>query len=134
MGRERSIRARLRGVWARVVGLAQRNARQDRLDEELRFHVDMLIERNVRAGMHPEEARRAARLALGGVDRFEEEASDEYRSRRLEELGRDVRRSVRNLVRAPAFTAAVVLSLALGIGATTVVFSVVDHVVLRPLP
>lgn len=82
--------------------------------------------------MRPEEARRAALLAFGGVERFQEEASDEYRSRRLEELSRDVRRSVRNLVQAPAFTTAVVLSLALGIGATTVIFSVVDHVVLRP--
>lgn len=134
MGRVSSIRSWLRGGLARLVGLAQRRARQERLDEELRFHLDMLTERNVRRGMRPEAARRAARLAFGGVDRFEEAASDEYRSRRLEELGRDVRRSARNLVRAPAFATAVVLSLALGIGATTVVFSVVDHVVLRPLP
>ncbi|MGH7576231.1 MAG: ADOP family duplicated permease [Longimicrobiales bacterium] len=134
MGRSSSIWDRLRGGLARLAGLAQRSARQERLDEEVRLHMEMLTERNMRAGMPPEEARRAARVAFGGVDRFEEEASDEYRSRRLEELGRDVRRSVRNLVRAPAFTAAVVRSLALGIGATTVVFSVVDHVVLRPLP
>lgn len=133
MGRVSAIRSWLRRGFARLAGLARRPERRERLDEELRFHLDMLTERNVRSGMTPDEARRAARVVFGGEDRFEEAASDEYRSRRLEELGRDLRRSVRNLVRAPAFTGAAVLSLALGIGATTVVFSVVDHVVFRPL-
>jgi predicted permease len=129
-----SIGSWLRSEWARVRGLAGQDARAERFSDEAEFHVDMLAERHVLEGVPPEEARRRALVEFGGVDRFREASRDEYRSRPLEELAHDVRLAVRNLAQIPAFTLAAVLTLALGIGATTVVFSIVDHVVLRPLP
>jgi predicted permease len=124
----------LTGEWARVRGLAGGRRREARFEDEARFHLDMLTERHLRRGVPGPEARRLALMEFGGVDRFGEAARDEYRSRPLEEFGRDVRMAARNLARMPAFTSAAILTLALGIGATTVVYSVVDHVVLRPLP
>jgi predicted permease len=129
-----SLTSRLRGEWRRLRGLTEGDARVQRFEDETRFHVDMLTERHVARGVPAAEARRRALVEFGGLDRFGEAARDEYRSRPLEELWRDVTRAVRNLARMPVFTLAAVLTLALGIGATTVVYSVVDHVVLRPLP
>lgn len=129
----RGLGTRVVGWVERVVRVVRRGERDARLDEELRFHIEMATERNIRAGMTAAEARRAALVAFGGRTRFEEEARDEYRSRWLEELGRDVRYALRGLRRAPVFTATAVLTLALGLGGTTVIYSVVDHVVLRPL-
>jgi predicted permease len=128
------LRPWLGSEWKRIAGVRARGVRDERMEEEFRFHLEMLIERNERSGMSREEARRAAHVQFGGADRFTELARDEYRSRPLEDLGRDARRAVRNLVRMPAFTIAAVLTLGLGIGATTVMYSIVDHVVLRPLP
>jgi predicted permease len=127
------LRRRARSALARFLGFGWRDEMADRFDEEARYHIDMQIERNVAAGMSREEARRAALVAFGGRDRFGEAARDEVRSVALEEVQRDVRFSLRALRRAPAFTVAAILTLALGIGATTVIFSVTDHVVLRPL-
>ena len=120
--------------WRRLAGLRARTAHDERAEDEFRFHLDMLIARNERSGMSTEEARRAAQVQFGGTDRFRERARDEQRSRPLEDLVRDTRRAVRNLVRMPAFTTAAIVTLGLGIGATTVMYSIVDHVVLRPLP
>jgi predicted permease len=131
---EQKAMAGLGDGWRRLVGVLRRGERAQRLDEEMRFHLEMLAERHVRAGLDPESARVAALREFGGVDRFGEASRDEYRSRGVEELVRDVRHAVRALVRMPVFTLAALLTLALGIGATTVVFSIVDHVVLRPLP
>lgn len=125
--------ARSRDALARLSGFLRRSTMERRLAEEMQFHIEMQTEENVRAGMAPEEARRAALVAFGGRERFREDARDEYRSLWLEELVRDVRHAVRGLRRTPAFTAAVVLSLALGIGATSAIFTVVERVVLRPL-
>ena len=122
---------RVRAVLSRIRAVRERDTR---LDEEMRFHLDMLIARNVREGMSADEARQAALIEFGGVERFRERARDEYRSRPLEELGRDARHALRSLVRMPAFTLAAIVTLALGIGATTVMYSIVDHIVLRPLP
>src|SRR5918996_888494 len=129
----RDFRGRMRSGLARLFGFARRDALSDRFEEEARYHVDMQMERNLAAGMTAVEARRAALVAFGGRDRFGEATRDEVRSVVLEELLRDVRFSLRALRRAPAFAVAAVLTLALGIGATTVIFSVTDHVVLRPL-
>jgi putative ABC transport system permease protein len=125
---------RVRSALARLVSTAHRARMVQRLDEEMQYHLDMQTDRNMRSGMPPDEARRAALVAFGGRQRFAEEARAEYRSRHLDELAQDARYTARSLRRAPTFAAAVVLTLAIGVGATTVIFSITDHVVLRPLP
>jgi len=127
------VATKLRGWWRLVTGLWRRRAMEDRLADEIRFHLDMHAARSVGRGMEEPEAYRTARLAFGARQQFAEEARDEYRSRPVAELGRDLRYAVRSLRRAPSFAAASILTLALGIGGTTVIFSLVDHVVLRPL-
>jgi predicted permease len=124
---------RVRSAWSRLFGFRRRDALSERFAEETRYHIDMQTERNRAAGMSAEDARRAALVAFGGQTRYEEAARDEVRSLTLEEIQRDVRFSLRVLRRTPGFAVAAILTLALGIGASTVIFSLTDHVVLRPL-
>jgi putative ABC transport system permease protein len=107
---------------------------EQRLDEEIQFHVDMQTEKNVRAGMSAADARAAALRSFGGRDRWTEATRDEYRSRPLEDFGKDLRHAARALRRNPVFGTVTVLTLAIGIGATTAIFSAVDAFLLRPLP
>ena len=112
-----------------------RGGRLDRdLDEELRYHVEKLIEDNITRGMSPEAARRQALIAIGGLEQRKEECRDARRIRPVEEIRQDLGYAVRTLVNAPAFAVAAVLTLALGIGATVAVFTVVNGVLLRPMP
>jgi predicted permease len=104
------------------------------MDRELRFHLEMEAEENVRRGMPPDEARLAAQRSFGGVERFKEECRDVKRNRPLETLWQDARFGARALGRNPSFMLAAVLTLSLGIGANTAIFSVVYGVLLRPLP
>ena len=120
---------------ARLRLLLFREEVEQRMDEEFRFHLDMETERLVReAGVDPREARRRARAAFGGVDAHRDAVRDGRGWAWLSALRRDVRDGIRSLAKRPAFTAVAVLSLALGIGANSAIFSLVNAIILRESP
>jgi predicted permease len=118
----------------RARALFQRNAAEADLDDELRFHLDMETEYQMRMG-HPEnDARRIANREFGGVERYRDESRDARGVSFFEDLGRDVTVALRALRRTPGFAFISIFTVALGIGMTTAVFSIIDGVLLRPLP
>ena len=117
----------------RLRGLLRRSRAAAELDEELQFHVEHEIDANIARGMSPSDARRAALRDLGGLTQTREAALD-VRSLWIESVWRDARHAVRALIAAPSFSIVVVTVLTLSVAASASVFSIVDAVVLRPLP
>jgi predicted permease len=125
-------------TWSRLrsslQGLFRRSRLESEMETELRFHIDAYIEDLVRSGVPREEASRRARLEFGGLGQVKEECRDARGTRWLQDLLQDFRYAIHILTQKPGFAAVTLLTLALGTGATTVMFTVVNGVLLKPMP
>ena len=124
----------LNDLLYRARALFRRRRAEDDLDDELQLHLDKLTEKHVHAEMAPAEAARLARMELGGFDQIKEQCRQSWGTALIETLSRDITYALRMLGKSPGFAAAVVLSLALGIGANTAIFTLMDAVLWRMLP
>src|SRR5262245_26316239 len=114
--------------------LLRRKRVEQELDEEIRYHVERQTEQNIAAGMSPARARTEALRVFGGIERHKEDARDARGVRILEQVAKDLRHAFRLAGKHPVFSSIVVLSLALGLGATTAVFSLTYTVLFARLP
>jgi putative ABC transport system permease protein len=124
----------LKSATYRFRSLFRKNVVERELDEEMRFHLEGQVAENLAAGMTAEEARRAAMREFGGVEQVKEECRDERRVNFFETVIQDLRYGLRTLRKNPGFAFFAVAVPALGIAASTAIFSIADAVLVRPLP
>lgn len=123
----------LKSVWRRFLGLFQSDSLEGEMSEEMQFHIDMEVQRNVEKGMSEKEARQAAKRQFGHMDTIKETAREERSVPVVENAFRDLKVAVRQLKKSPGFAFVVILTIALGIGMNTAMFSMLNGLLLRPL-
>src|ERR1700730_11111518 len=114
--------------------LFRKRALDAQLSSEVRFHIDEMTAAHIAAGMSPQEARRRAVLEFGGGEQIKEELRDVHRVRVVESTVANLKSAFRFIRKSPSFSAVIIVTLALGIGANSAVFSAIDAILLRPLP
>src|SRR4029450_3072169 len=125
---------RLRAWSSRLLGLFSKNRRDAEMAEEIQAHLDLLTERNIAAGMSPNEAHNAALRLFGGIEQTKESAREQRVWRWADEFLQDIRFGLRMLVRNPGFSILAILCLPLGIGASAAVMSWIEGILIRPYP
>src|SRR5438045_8936066 len=125
---------RLRAWFSRLLGLFSQNRRDAEMAEEIQAHLDLLTERNIAAGMSPNEARKAALRLFGGIEQTKEIAREQRAWRWADEFVQDIRYGVRMLRRTPGFSILAILCLTLGIGTNAAALSWIEGILIRRYP